>query len=86
MKRLGYTRYVSQGGDWGSVVADAMGRRAPAGLLGIRVNMPATVPADVAKALKNGDPAPAGLSQKEKAAFESMNHLYTKGAGYAGMM
>jgi len=86
MKRLGYSRYVSQGGDWGSVVADAMGRQAPAGLLGIHVNMPATVPADVAKALKNGDPAPAGLSEKEKAAFESMNRLYTKGAGYAWMM
>jgi len=86
MQRLGYTRYVSQGGDWGSVVADAMGRQAPAGLLGIHVNMPATVPADVAKALKNGDPAPAGLSDKEKAAFKSLNDLYTRGAGYAGIM
>ncbi len=86
MKRLGYTRYVSQGGDWGSVVADAMARQKPAGLLGIHVNMPATVPADVALALKNGDPAPAGLSDKEKAAFESLNDLYTKGGGYAGIM
>ena len=86
MKRLGYTRYVSQGGDWGSVVADAMARQKPAGLLGIHVNMPPTVPADVAKALKNGDPAPAGLSDKEKAAFKSLNDLYTKGAGYAGIM
>jgi pimeloyl-ACP methyl ester carboxylesterase len=86
MKRLGYTRYVSQGGDWGSVIADAMGRQAPAGLLGIHVNMPATVPAEIATALKNGDPAPAGLTDKEKAAFASLNHLYTKGAGYAGMM
>lgn len=86
MGRLGYKRYVAQGGDWGSVVADAMARQAPPGLLGIHVNMPATVPADVAKALKNGDPAPAGLSDKEKAAFESLNHLYTKGGGYAGMM
>ena len=86
MKRLGYTRYVSQGGDWGSVVANAMGRQAPEGLLGIHVNMPATIPADIAKALQNGDPAPAGLSAKEKAAYESMNRLYTKGGGYAGMM
>lgn len=86
MKRLGYKHYVSQGGDWGSVVADAMARQAPAGLLGIHVNMPATVPADVANALKNGEPAPAGLSVKEKAAFESLKHLYTKGGGYAGMM
>ncbi|MCF0049003.1 epoxide hydrolase 1 [Dyadobacter sp. LJ53] len=86
MKRLGYKKYVSQGGDWGSVVANAMGRQAPEGLLGIHVNMPATVPADVAKALKNGDPAPQGLSDKELAAFKSLNHLYTKGGGYAGMM
>jgi pimeloyl-ACP methyl ester carboxylesterase len=86
MKRLGYDHYVSQGGDWGSVVADAMGRQAPAGLLGIHVNMPATVPADVAKALKNGEMVPAGLSAKEKAAFESLNRLYTKGGGYAAMM
>lgn len=86
MKRLGYTRYVSQGGDWGSVVADAMARQKPAGLLSIHVNMPPTVPADVAKALKNGEPAPAGLSDKEKAAYKSLNDLYTRGAGYAGIM
>lgn len=86
MKRLGYTHYVSQGGDWGSVVADAMGRQKPAGLLGIHVNMPATVPADIAKALQSGSPAPAGLSTKEKAAYQSMNYLYTKGGGYAGIM
>jgi pimeloyl-ACP methyl ester carboxylesterase len=86
MKRLGYKRYVSQGGDWGSVIADAMARQAPEGLLGIHVNMPATVPADVAKALKNGEPAPAGLSASEKAAFDSLNNLYTKGGGYAALM
>ncbi len=86
MKRLGYRNYVSQGGDWGSVVANAMGRQAPQGLLGIHVNMPATVPADVARALNNGEPVPAGLSAVEKAAFKSLKNLYTKGAGYAGMM
>jgi len=86
MKRLGYKNYVSQGGDWGSVIADAMARQAPEGLLGIHVNMPATVPADIAKALKDGDPAPAGLSVKENAAFVSLNKLYTRGGGYAGMM
>jgi pimeloyl-ACP methyl ester carboxylesterase len=86
MKRLGYQHYVSQGGDWGAVVADAMGRQAPEGLLGIHVNMPATVPVEIANALKNGDPAPAGLSDKEKAAYASLNKLYTRGAGYAGMM
>jgi pimeloyl-ACP methyl ester carboxylesterase len=86
MRRLGYERYVAQGGDWGSVVADVMARQAPAGLLGIHVNMPATVPADVAKALNHGDPAPAGLSAVEKAAFESLDALYKKGGGYAAMM
>lgn len=86
MKRLGYKNYVSQGGDWGSVIVDAMARQAPEGLLGIHVNMPATVPADIAKALKDGDPAPEGLSAKEKAAFVSLNKLYTRGGGYAAMM
>ena len=86
MKRLGYMRYVSQGGDWGSVVADAMARQAPLGLLGVHVNMPPTVPADVAKALQAGDPPPSGLSDEEKAAFQSLNYLYTRGAGYAGLM
>jgi pimeloyl-ACP methyl ester carboxylesterase len=86
MKRLGYTRYVSQGGDWGSVVAHAMGRQAPAGLLGIHVNMPATVPPDIAKALQSGKPAPSGLSADEKAAYEQMDAFYKKGTGYSGMM
>ncbi len=86
MKRLGYTDYVSQGGDWGAVVADAMGRQAPIGLLGIHVNMPATVPAEIATPLQNGEPVPAGLSDTEKAAFASLRKLYIKGAGYAGMM
>jgi Epoxide hydrolase N terminus len=61
MGRLGYERYVSQGGDWGSVVTDAMAAHAPAGLLGIHVNMPATVPPGIARALALGEPAPAGL-------------------------
>jgi pimeloyl-ACP methyl ester carboxylesterase len=86
MKRLGYTRYVAQGGDWGSVVADAQARQAPAGLLGIHVNMPATVPAEIAQALQRGGPAPEGLSDKEKAAYQSMNDLYTRGGAYAGIM
>ena len=83
MKRLGYKRYVSQGGDWGAVVADAMGRQAPPGLLGIHVNMPATVPPEIAKALTAGEPAPAGLSDEEKAAYERDARLYKKGCGYA---
>jgi pimeloyl-ACP methyl ester carboxylesterase len=86
MKRLGYNRYVSQGGDWGAVVSDKMAAQAPEGLLGIHTNMPATVPPDIAKALADGEPAPAGLSEDEKAAYGQMNALYTKGAGYALMM
>jgi pimeloyl-ACP methyl ester carboxylesterase len=86
MKRLGYTRYVAQGGDWGSVIADKMAKQAPQGLLGIHVNMPATVPPEVAKILASGGPAPAGLSPEEKVAFEGMDALYKKGSGYALMM
>jgi pimeloyl-ACP methyl ester carboxylesterase len=86
MQRLGYKRYVSQGGDWGSVVADAMARQAPQGLLGIHVNMPATVPSDLVKAINNGEPAPAGLSADEKAAFESLSTFFSKNAGYGAMM
>lgn len=86
MKRLGYKKYVAQGGDWGSVVADKMAYQQPEGLLGIHVNMPATVPPAIAKSLQCGDPAPAGLTAKEKAAYESLNNLYTKGGGYAAMM
>jgi len=82
MKCLGYTHYVAQGGDWGSVVASAMARQKPVGLLGIHVNMPATVPADIAKMLRNGSAVPATLSVKEKAAFNSLNNLYRKRGGY----
>jgi len=70
MKRLGYTRYVAQGGDWGSPVSNAMARQAPAGLLGIHINLPATVPPEVAAVLPVGGPAPAGLSEKERAVFD----------------
>ena len=73
MKRLGYTRYVAQGGDWGSPVSGAMARQAPAGLLGIHINLPATVPPEIAAALAAGGPAPAGLSEKERAAFDALS-------------
>ena len=86
MGRLGYKRYVAQGGDWGSVIADKMAKQAPQGLLGIHVNMPATVPPEVAKVLASGGPAPAGLSPEEKVAFDGMDALYKKGSGYALMM
>ena len=84
--RLGYTRYVSQGGDWGSVVAEAMGRQAPAGLLG-NVNLPATVPADVAAALAAGEPAPDGLSEDERATFDKLaTGSKTGGRAYFAML
>jgi pimeloyl-ACP methyl ester carboxylesterase len=86
MKRLGYQHYVAQGGDWGSVVADVMAAQRPAGLLGIHVNMPATIPPNVADALGRGGPAPAGLTAEEKAAFEQMDAFYKKGGAYGAMM
>jgi pimeloyl-ACP methyl ester carboxylesterase len=86
MRRLGYERYVSQGGDWGAVISDAIARQAPPGLLGIHVNMPATVPPEIAKALQAGDPPPVVLSADEKMAYAQLNNLYVKGSGYALMM
>jgi pimeloyl-ACP methyl ester carboxylesterase len=86
MKRLGYTRYVAQGGDWGSPVSNAMARQAPAGLLGIHVNLPATVPPEVAAVLAAGGPAPAGLSEKERAAFDSLDTFFKKYRAYAAIM
>ena len=86
MKRLGYTRYVAQGGDWGSPVSSAMARQAVPGLLGIHINLPATVPSDVATVLATGGPAPAGLSDKERAAFDSLNTFFKKYRAYGVMM
>ncbi|MFL9935434.1 epoxide hydrolase [Paraburkholderia sp. RL18-103-BIB-C] len=83
MKRLGYTRYVAQGGDWGNAVTEQMALLAPPELLGIHTNMPATVPDDVAEALKAGAPAPAGLSADEKRAFVQLDYFYKHGLGYA---
>lgn len=79
MKRLGYTRYVSQGGDWGAGVAYAMARQAPPRLLGIHVNLPSTVPPEVAAVLPAGGPATAGLSEKERAAFDVLSASAKKG-------
>ena len=86
MERLGYGRYVAQGGDWGSVVADKMAAQRLPGLIGIHVNMPATVPPDVAKALADGEPAPPGLTESERAAFDQLANFYSKGSGYSAMM
>ena len=83
MKRLGYTRYVAQGGDWGNAVTEQMALLAQPELLGIHTNMPATVPANVAEALKLGEPAPAGLSADEKHAFDQLDYFYKHGLGYA---
>ncbi len=82
MKRLGYTRYVSQGGDWGAFISEVLQRQAPAGLLGIHINLFFTVPPEIARALAAGEPAPAGLSEKEKAAYEQRRVLIAKGRGY----
>ena len=85
MKRLDYTRYVAQGGDWGAFVVDQMGLQAPAGLLAIHTNMPATVPADVDKSLLAGSPAPAGLSAEEQFAYKQLVRTF-KQVDYARLM
>jgi pimeloyl-ACP methyl ester carboxylesterase len=85
MQRLGYTRFVAQGGDWGAIVTDAMALEAPPELLGMHTNMPATVPPDVAKAIQNGEPPPSGLSADERRAYEQLVSTY-KQVAYAQMM
>jgi pimeloyl-ACP methyl ester carboxylesterase len=86
MKRLGYTYYVAQGGDWGAPISSAMARQAPSGLLGIHINLPATVPPEIAMVLAAGGAAPAGLSEKERAAFSSLDTFFKKHRAYAAMM
>ena len=85
MHRLGYTRYVAQGGDWGAFVVDQMGLQAPAGLLAIHTNMPATVPADVDRALLAGEPPPPGLSAEERRAYGQLLRTF-KQVDYARLM
>jgi pimeloyl-ACP methyl ester carboxylesterase len=83
MHRLGYSKYVAQGGDWGNAVTELMAVQEPAGLLGIHTNMAATVPADIAKLLSAGSPAPADLTTDERRAYEQLGDFYKNGLGYA---
>jgi pimeloyl-ACP methyl ester carboxylesterase len=83
MKRLGYTQYVAQGGDWGAKITELMALQAPPELLGIHVNLPAIVPSDVVKALNCGGPQPSGLSDEERHAYEQLDFFYKKGRGYS---
>jgi pimeloyl-ACP methyl ester carboxylesterase len=86
MDRLGYARYVAQGGDWGNAVTEQLALLQPAGLIGIHTNMPATVPADFDRAALAGAPAPSGLSADEKQAYDQLTYFYQHGLGYAQEM
>jgi pimeloyl-ACP methyl ester carboxylesterase len=86
MKRLGYTKFVAQGGDWGAVITDQMGVQAPPELLGIHTNMPGVIPPDIDKAAQSGAPAPSGLSADEKIAYERLQFVYSKGIAYGYQM
>jgi len=83
MKRLGYTRFVAQGGDWGAMVTDVMGTQAPPELLGIHLNWPFTVPPDIDKAIQTGSPLPSDLTADEKHACEQLQFFYAHEVGYA---
>ena len=83
MKRLGYTQFVAQGGDWGNAVTEQMALQAPPELLGVHTNMPATVPTDIERALQFGDPPPVNLSADERRAWDELDFFYKKGLGYA---
>jgi pimeloyl-ACP methyl ester carboxylesterase len=82
MQRLGYDHYVAQGGDWGAVITEAMGRQAPEGLRGIHVNLPATVPPEVEAALAGAGPLPADLSEDERAVVDALRAY--RASGYSG--
>jgi pimeloyl-ACP methyl ester carboxylesterase len=86
MKRLGYTKFVAQGGDWGAIVTDLMGVQAAPELLAIHTNMAGIFPNEIDQAALSGAPAPAGLSAEEKVAYEALQLEYQKGIGYGYQM
>jgi len=86
MKRLGYTKFVAQGGDWGAVIVDMMGLQSPPELLGIHTNMPGIFPAEIDGAAFSGAPAPSGLSADEKVAYDRLQFVYQKGIAYGFQM
>ena len=86
MKRLGYTRYVAQGGDWGNAVTEQMALLSPPELAGIHTNMPATIPDGIATALQSGGPVPSGLSADERYAYDQLDFFYKHGVAYAQEM
>jgi pimeloyl-ACP methyl ester carboxylesterase len=83
MKRLGYTRFVAQGGDWGGQIVDLMGVQAPPGLIGIHTNFPGAVPADVSAAVQSGGPPPSGLDDEETRLYEKLKDFFTTDVAYA---
>ena len=82
MKRLGYTKFVAQGGDWGAIIVDMMGLQAPPELIGIHTNMAGAVPSNVSKAIQTGGPMPPDLSAEERHAFEQLKFFFAKGVAY----
>lgn len=86
VKRLGYTRYVSEGGDHGSVISDALARQAPKGLLGIHLTMPATIPDELVQGIANGSPAPQTLGFTERRAYTDLSTFFGRNAAYGAMM